>query len=197
MKKGIVIVLLVTIFCTIAGIFWHNEYVYSLPTPVPENYHKVMQGDLVDLQGKIETGTKPLFLHFFNPTCPCSRFNIPHFKTLVKKYGDSVSFAIVVMSKEKKYSADEIRDKFDAGVPVYFDASIAKICGVYSTPQAVIIAGGKLYYRGNYNKSRYCSDKNSNYAEMAIDSLLDKNSNPSFSSYALVSYGCTLPDCKK
>jgi hypothetical protein len=197
MKKWIVIFLLVSIFSAIAGIFWHNEYVYSLPTPVPADYHKVNPGDPVDLYGKIAVGQKPVFLHFFNPSCPCSRFNIPHFKTLVKKYGDSLSFAIVVLSKEKKYSSGEIQDKFGINVPVYFDETIAKICGVYSTPQAVIIADGKLYYRGNYNKSRYCTDKNSNYAEMAIDSLINKTNHPAFSQYALVSYGCTLPTCKK
>ena len=197
MRKWVVIFLLISIFGAIAGIFWHNEYVYSLPTPVPPNYHKVMPGDAIDLRGKIAIGQKPLFLHFFNPACPCSRFNIPHFKTLAKKYADDLSFAVVVLSKEKKYSVEDIQDKFGIKVPVYFDETIAKSCGVYSTPQAAIISNGKLYYRGNYNKSRYCTEKNSNYAEMAIDSLLNQNAHPSFSQYALVSYGCTLPNCKK
>ena len=197
MKKWIVLFLIVSIFSAIAGIFWHSEYVYSLPTPVPANYHQVVPGDLVDLKGKIAIGEKPIFLHFFNPSCPCSRFNVPHFKSLVKKYSDSIAFAIVVMSDKKKITAEDIRDKFDVDVPVYFDQTIAKTCGVYSTPQAVILDKGKLYYRGNYNKNRYCTDKNSNYAEMAINSLLNESNHPSFSQYALVSYGCSLPDCKK
>ena len=185
------------IFCAIAGVFWRNEYVYSLPTPVPEGYSKVAFGETVGLNGKIETHGKPVFLHFFNPGCPCSKFNIPQFKSIVKKYNDKIDFAIVVLSKEKKYSASDISDKFNLNIPVYFDQDIAKKCGVYSTPQAVLVVDDKLYYRGNYNKSRYCTAKNSNYAEMAIDSLLENISAPSFNQYALVSYGCTLPNCKK
>jgi hypothetical protein len=196
MKKPVLAFLLVTIFCGIAAIFWHNEYVYSLPTPVPANHHEVKPGDSVELEG-IASVNKPVFLHFFNPACPCSRFNIPQFKALAKKHADDLSFAIVVMSKEKKYSETDIQDKFGIEIPVYFDAAIAAICGVYSTPQAVIIDSGKLYYRGNYNKTRYCTDKNSNYAEMAIDSLLNKNHHPDFNQYALVPYGCTLPTCSK
>jgi hypothetical protein len=185
------------IFCAIAGIFWHNEYAYSLPTPVPPDYCSVMQGDEVDLKEEIGMHENPVFLHFFNPTCPCSKFNIPHFKSLVKKFHGNVDFAIVVLSKDETYSAADIRDKFALDIPVYFDKAIAKKCGVYSTPQAVLLSGNKLYYRGNYNKSRYCTSKNSNYAEMAIDSLLNNIHNPVFNQYALVSYGCTLPTCKK
>ena len=185
------------IFIAIAGIFWHNEYAYSLPTPVPADYCKVMQGDAVNLEGKIGMHEKPVFLHFFNPACPCSKFNIPHFKSLVKKYHDEIDFAIVVLSNDESYSAADIRDKFNLDIPVYFDEVIAKKCGVYSTPQAVLLNDNKLYYRGNYNKSRYCTAKNSNYAEMAIDSLLGNISKPVFNQYALVSYGCTLPTCKK
>ena len=197
MKKWGVIVLLIFIFCAIAGIFWRSEYVYSLPTPVPVGYSQVMPGETVDLKEKIDTHGKPLFLHFFNPACPCSKFNIPHFKSLVKKYSNKIDFAIVVLSKDESYSATDIRNKFSLDIPVYFDKDIAKKCGVYSTPQAVLLADDKLYFRGNYNKSRYCTSKNSNYAEMAIDSLLGNISKPVFNQYALVSYGCTLPNCKK
>jgi len=198
MKKWFLIAWLAVLFSGIGFLFWHNELVYSLPTPIPAKYRPVNTGDKIDLGNKIAVNGKPLFIHFFNPACPCSRFNIPHFKSLVKNNKDEISFAIVVLSKDKKYSEKEIQEKFDLDVPVYFDKSIADACGVYSTPQAVIIEpGNKLYYRGNYNKSRYCTDKNSNYAAMAIDSLVHKTSHPHFSQYALVSYGCTLPTCTK
>src|SRR6185436_5605312 len=161
-------------------------------------YHPAQPGDKVALKEKLQSSGKPLFIHFFNPACPCSRFNIPHVKSLVKKYRNQMTFAIVVMSRDKNYTEMDIQDKFDLTVPVLFDSSIAQVCGVYSTPQAVIIdADGKLYYRGNYNKSRYCTDKNSNYAQMAIDSLLHKTHNPVFSQYALKAYGCQLPVCIK
>jgi hypothetical protein len=122
-----------------------------------------------------------------------------HFKSLVKEYGDEVDFRIVTVSS-KKYTTKDIQDKFDmpVPVPVLFDTTLAAACGVYSTPQAVIIGKDHhLYYRGNYNKSRYCADKNSEYARIALDSLLHNNHPAVFDQYALKAYGCQLPNCNK
>lgn len=199
MRKFTALIILTIIFSCIAMLFWHNEWVYSLPTPVPANYHQVNTGHQIELNTKLPTAkNKPVLLHFFNPECPCSRFNLPHFKSLVSQYGDKVECAIVVMSK-KNYTAEEVQDKFDLSIPVLFDKSLADSCGVYSTPQAVILdAQHKLYYRGNYNKTRYCTDKKSNYAQMALDFLLNNNTKPIFTHEALNAYGCKLPDnCKK
>jgi len=197
MRKPIVIACLSVLFGGIITLFWYNEWVYSLPTPVPEHYRPVDTGSVIDLAGKFKSGSKPLFLHFFNPDCPCSRFNITHFKTLVKQYGKDVDFGIVVLSA-KEYTASQIQDKFGIRIRVSFDSSVAAACGVYSTPQAVIItANHRLYYRGNYNKSRYCTDKNSNYAQIALDGLLHRSATPVFDRFALTAYGCRLPGCKK
>ena len=197
MKKRIIVMWLTILFSGIAYLFWHNEFVYSLPTPVPENYRSVNRGDKIIIPEILDVkNNKPLFLHFFNPDCPCSRFNIGHFKSLVKEYGHEANFAIVVISK-KNFTPEEIQNKFDVNLPVLFDASIAASCGVYSTPQAVIIDTDKrLYYRGNYNRSRYCTDKRTNYARQALDSLLH-NHTMFFNQFALKAYGCTLPDCTK
>jgi hypothetical protein len=180
-------------------IFWHNELKYSLPTPLPDGYNPARLGAYIDLAGKLPAaGDKPLFIHFFNPECPCSRFNMAHFKSLVRHYGDKISFAIVVLNKDQPSTEREIQSEFDLNVPISFDSSIAGICGVYATPQAVLLdAHRHLYYRGNYNKSRYCTDKNTNYAQMAIDTLLCNNTLPAFAPVAFRSYGCELPTCKK
>lgn len=181
----------------ISTLFWQNEFKYSLPTPIPKNYHDIAMGSRVDLKCCV-SGGKPIFIHFFNPDCPCSRFNVPHVTGLIKKYGDRINFKIVVLNKEKTFTIAEIQNKFDAKIPVYFDDGIAKSCGVFSTPQAVLIdASQKLYYRGNYNKTRYCTNADSNYAQMAIDSLLKQNQSPSFDALALRAYGCSLPKCTK
>ena len=198
-KKYLIGFWLLAILSTIAYLFWDNEWKYSLPTPVPTNYHNVKTGDIVNLNSKIEkTNGRPVFLHFFNPGCPCSRFNIPQFVSLVRHYKDKLDFTIVVMNDENKYTKEDIQDKFGIDIPIIFDKAIADSCGVYSTPQAVIIdSDNKLYYRGNYNKSRYCTLKSSNYAQMAIDSFLVRCEKPVFSESATKSYGCQLPNCKK
>ena len=71
-------------------------------------------------------------------------------------------------------------------------------CGVYSTPQVVILNGGHtLYYSGNYNKNRYCTNKKLNYTHMAMDALLAKQKTLVFKPYALTADGWSLPNCTR
>jgi hypothetical protein len=198
MRRFIVITLLSIFFIGIVGLFWRNEWMYSLPTPVPDNYKIVKPGSIIDISVKFaQDNTKPLFLHFFNPDCPCSRFNMVYFKSLAKQYGNRVNFGIVVLNN-RDYTAREIQDKFNLEIPVSFDSAIAVSCGVYSTPQAVIIdTGHKLYYRGNYNRTRYCTDGKTNYAQIALEGLLNGDASLIFDPLALTAYGCRLPTCTK
>jgi hypothetical protein len=196
MRKGIVFIWLTVLMLGVVALFWYNEWVYSLPTPVPLNYKAVARGARIDLAWKFNDH-KPVFLHFYNPDCPCSRFNKPYFKKLVQRYGTAVDFAIVLMNR-KDYSAGEIQAQFDLRIPVLFDPAIAKACGVYSTPQAAIIDTDRtLYYCGNYNRSRYCTDDKTNYANMALVGLLHRNTGLIFDQFALKAYGCQAPKCTK
>ena len=120
-RKTILLIWLSILFTAIGLVFWRTEFLYGLPTPIPENYQPVKQGRVILIPGIPQPkDNKPVFLHFFNPTCPCSKFNITHFKALVKQYGDDVTFAIVVMSNTR-YTARQIQDKFDVNIPVYFE----------------------------------------------------------------------------
>lgn len=199
MKKKILLTLwLLSLFTAILVLFWQNEYKYNLPTPIPKNHQDVAMGTHINLEKTFSPKNKAVFIHFFNPDCPCSRFNVPHVSGLIKKYGNKINFNIVVLNKKKNFTVEEIQDKFDAMIPVFFDEDIAEKCGVYSTPQAVILDGSQnLFYRGNYNKTRYCTNADSNYAQMAIDSLLNQDNKPTFDPLALKAYGCSLPKCTK
>lgn len=201
MKKGIVMIWLALLLTGVIGIFWRSEWVYALPTPVPSNYHTVVTGTKISWPARsaalFAADHKPLLVHFFNPDCPCSRFNIPHFRELVKQYGQKVSFAVVLMT-DKDYSPEDIRRRFDlaGNIPVVRDPLIAAACGVYSTPQAVVVdTSGQLFYRGNYNRNRYCTDEKSSYARLALESLLHNDLHPTFDPMALKAYGCKLPTC--
>ncbi|WP_342648591.1 redoxin domain-containing protein [Mucilaginibacter sp. CSA2-8R] len=182
----------------VASLFWYNDYIYNLPTPVPAGYVKVNTGQHIKLGKSIAPKNgKPLLLHFFNPDCPCSRFNIKHFKTLISTYGDQTNFVVVLMNNSK-YSAAQVKEKFNLSVPVIDDAPLAKSCGVYSTPQAAIIdVQGKLYYRGNYNTTRYCTNTKTEFARIALDSLLNHKGPGRFNRLAATAYGCSLPKCIK
>jgi len=183
----------------VGTLFWYMDWIYSLPTDVPKDYNSVETGSLMDLGDNPDSVSgKPMFLNFFNPRCACSRFNVPAIKALVADYGGRVSFSVVAMlpDDDDQYTEQDIQRMLGEEVPVSFDRSKATACGVYSTPQAVLIdAEGRLFYRGNYNKARYCSAEATNYARMAIEALLGGNAGLDFA--ALPSYGCSLPTCVK
>ncbi|MFD0750285.1 thioredoxin fold domain-containing protein [Mucilaginibacter calamicampi] len=197
MKKIFAGMWLLILAVAIASLFWYNDLKYRIPTPVPIGYQPVAQGQLINLPVLKAYDKKPVLLHFFNPACPCSRFNIRTVKALIKQYGSEVNFIIVVISN-KPYTVSEIQDKFGSNLPVLFNGIYAKTCGVYSTPQAVLLdPEHRLNYRGNYNSSRYCTDEKTAYAKIAINEMLANNTRVKFSQFALRAYGCQLPNCNK
>jgi len=197
MKKIILGAWLMILLIIIGMLFWISEWRYGLPTAVPSNYHAVKQGEHISLPIRVDDTLKPVFLHFFNPACPCSRFNIPAFRKLAVKYSGQVNFAIIVLSSEH-YTVKEIQQKFDLKIPVFFDAPTAVACGVYATPQVALLdSRRRLFYRGNYNSSRYCTNESTNYAAIALYSLVRNEHHTAFGALALRAYGCSLPDCQK
>lgn len=164
---------------------------YKLPTPVPTSYREVAVGSPVTFPSLL-TNNKAHFIHFYSPDCPCSRFNAKHIKSLIRSYGDSVTFVIVVPAQA---SVETVASTFGDDLTILPDPEgvIAKACGVYSTPQAAIIDHqGKLFYRGNYNSSRYCTTKATNFAELSLVALLNNQPSPMFGLLATQSYGCEL-----
>ncbi|MGF1534580.1 MAG: hypothetical protein ACFCUI_12825 [Bernardetiaceae bacterium] len=70
---------------------------------------------------------------------------------------------------------------------------IATACGIYATPQATLLTpDGKVFYRGNDNVSRYCTDRQTNFAEQALMAYLDGKNPPDFGHQALQAYGCAI-----
>ncbi|OKS87588.1 DUF6436 domain-containing protein [Mucilaginibacter polytrichastri] len=195
MKNTLIATWLISLTALLCSLFWYNEYRYNLPTPIPPHYNAIKNGQYVKLDQQLSfNNNKPVFLHFFNPDCPCSRFNIKHFKEIALKYSNRVNFAIIVISAQP-FDAKAIQRKFELSIPVIHDPALAVICGVYSTPQAVIInSDKKLFYRGNYNRSRYCTDTQTAYARQALDDLVNKRTNSSTDFLATKAYGCQLSE---
>lgn len=177
----------------ISMLFWQQELKYTQPTPVPEDYKGIPVNQVIDQNLlPFEKSAKPKHLHFYNPNCPCSKFNLTHFSSLRRAYGSKIDFYIILASDE---NYEEVVEKFDHQLPVIIDQDekIAKACGVYSTPQAVLLdQEGKLYYRGNYNKARYCTSISTSYAQIALDALLAGKPAPVFGLLSTTSYGCEL-----
>lgn len=175
----------------IAVIFWQQELKYKLPTPVPTTYQEVALGTPITFASLLPNG-KAHFIHFYSPDCPCSRFNAKHINSLIQNHGDSIEFVIIVPDKQYVHKA---ASTFGEELKILADpqGTIAKACGVYSTPQAAIIDyEGKLFYRGNYNSSRYCTVRATNFAELSLIALLNNRPSPAFGLVATQSYGCEI-----
>lgn len=189
---------LMLVFTFIGYLFWQQEVRYTLPTPVPDEYQIVYVNQSIHLNNYLKrTSQAPILYHFFSPECPCSRFNLKHFNSLKRKFGDRIEFVVVIpeygdLDLAKAYFEGEMKVIRDT------DRKFANELGVYSTPQAAIInKENKLYYRGNYNRSRYCTDPGSNFVQMALDSLFKGTPPPEFGLLSTVSYGCGLDEESK
>lgn len=190
-KKLLVATIIICGTVAIVTIFWKQEIKYVLPTAIPNDYVPVLPGQTIQLPESLQQGTA-YFLHFYNPECPCSRFNAKHIQSLINDYSDSIKFVIIIPE-----GAALARAKSALGNDLVFvedvDDGIAKACGVYSTPQAAILSGdGKLFYRGNYNRARYCTARASNFAECSLIAFINNQPPQLFGLEATQSYGCPL-----
>lgn len=181
---------------------WEQDWKWGLPTPRPAQLKQPKIGTPLELPESVSVrwsaaSGRALVLHFFNPDCPCSRFNQDHVRDLIRTHRGAVTIIAVIEPEGGTVSPRAVANaERDLGVPVLLDAdgSLAKRVGVYSSPQAVIVApDGALYYRGNYNLARYCTDARTEFARLALEHTL--SGAPSFAApaQALIAYGCPLP----
>jgi hypothetical protein len=180
----------------IGGLFWYEDVQYARPTPRPASLVQQPVGARLVL-GVAGTapGSKPLLLHFFNPSCPCSRFNRRHLRELYDGYGQALDMLVVLQAKD---TLEAIRKYRDWNLPMAYvtdpEGKLAERCGVYTTPQAVLLSpDAQLYYRGNYNTGRYCVNRETQFARRALEALLAGQPAPAFPGAAQTAYGCLLP----
>lgn len=191
--------LTLSILSGIGFIFWHQEWKFSKPTPIPYNHTSIQTGDSLSIDLLFSLGLKAdeqLFVHFYNFDCPCSRFNIKEFQHLVMQYESKVKFLAVLETIDRSDSEiQNFKEKYDLGIDIHLDkdGSIAKKLGIYSTPQAVLIKNQQIYFSGNYNKARFCTTKNTKFASLALSAMVEGKEPPVFPELATVAYGCELP----
>lgn len=186
----------------VGATLWEQDWRWGLPTDRPANLQQPPVGARLELPEIVTarwspSSERPLFLHFFNPDCPCSRFNQDHVRDLIRAHRGRMTIIAVIEPEGATVSPRAVANaERDLGVPVLLDAdgSLARLAGVYSSPQAVLVkAGGALYYRGNYNLARYCTDERTEFARIAIEHLLAGASRYDAPIQARVAYGCPLP----
>jgi hypothetical protein len=175
-------------------VFWEQDLQYSLPTERPAALQQPAHGSQFALPPALarivsRDAAKPLLIHFYNPDCPCSRFNREHVDTLRRRFAGAVQFVEVVEAAPQDAAPS------DEALPyvVDGDGAIAAAFGVYSTPQAVLLDGERrLVYRGNFNTTRYCTTPQTQFVRIAIEALFGEGA-PVRDPRAEVAYGCPLP----
>jgi hypothetical protein len=180
--------------------FWRQDWQYSLPTSRPADVRRPALATRIELPASIERiratrPGQPTLLHFFNPACPCSRFNLDHVRALESHFGQRV-LVVAVLAEGEPAALRAAYAALALDVPHYVDAdrSLAGALGVYSTPQAAVLdADGRLFYQGNYNRTRYCRDRETEYARLALDAVLAGAPAPAYPAAAETAYGCPLP----
>lgn len=203
-KLVITLVVNAALLLLIGGTFWWQDWQYVRPTPKPVSLHQPEPGSALSFRPEFAAvsnrlGGRILFVHFFNPGCPCSRFNVDHVRALLQNFQDRVSFVAVLQGDDAEAAKKQFA-KLNLGIPAIPDVkgAVADSLGIYSTPQAVIIGPGrKLLYRGNYNSSRYCTDRNTEFARIALEAALTERPVPTFGPAASVAYGCPLPQNRR
>lgn len=189
---------LLAVAATAAG-FWYSDLRYRRPTPAPAGVRSVPVGSVLRLPPEVPIALDRLtVLHFFNPDCACSRVNAEHMRGLVAMFGDRVSFVAVVEGASTREEAAAEAKRYGLPMPALADpeGDIAHVSGVWSTPQAAIVdATGILRWGGNYNSSRYCTERRTEFARIAIEGLLDPREDGivARSLDALRAWGCPLP----
>lgn len=204
MGARLVVVLCVASACFsfAAAAFWYEDARFSLPTPVPADLAPPTRGAPIDVDAWLTpladsaenpADSRPVLLHFFNPGCACSRFNVPHLRALRRRFGQSVRFVGVAQTGMPDEDLAEAVRAIGLDLPWIVDRGgrVAAAAGVYSTPQAVLVdSNRRLAYRGNYNVSRYCTDPATEFVRVAIEALLSQSvAMPS----DVPAYGCELP----
>jgi hypothetical protein len=179
----------------IGFVFWYQDRQYSIPTIRPAGLHQPMPGEPVPLlnTGLIFDSSRPLFLHFFNPDCPCSRFNLDHVRQLVRRHSDAVRFVAVLEGDGGPARLMKAFGKLRLPIESVVDATgeWGAATGVYATPQAVLIGPDqRLYFRGNYNLSRFCAAPETEFARIALESLLAGRPPRPEDPAAATSFGC-------
>jgi hypothetical protein len=182
----------------IVAVFWVQDLRYSLPTPRPSGLREPDPRVRVALPAALSSlaqAGNPFFLHFYRPGCPCSRFNLEHVRSLERQHGTDAQFVLVLEGQDPG-ALDRAFARMDWPVAHIddVDGEIAAALGVYSTPQAAIIdCAGCLAFRGNYNSARYCSDRRTEFARLALEDVLGGRRVRALPPEATIAYGCSLP----
>jgi len=139
---------------------------------------------------------RAMLVHYASSRCPCTEFNLDHVRSLHKAFGDRVDFVVALETRSTPEEGAREFGSLHLQMPFLIDrdGQVGAALGVFGTPQAVLLdSAGRLYYRGNYNRSRYCVDESSEFVRIALTALTAHRPLPTMPQEAFITFGCPLP----
>ena len=128
-------------------------------------------------------------VHFWDPECPCNRFNQVHVQQLMQEYGPRGVHFVVVAGKQiaqaKKIFSDPAVVEFIEELP-------AQSRPPSSPAVAIMDRSGELAYFGPYSVGAVCSVGNGAFVEKALDQVLS-GINPKYWNTLAVGCFCSWP----
>lgn len=104
--------------------------------------------------------------HFFDSSCPCTRFNTEHVQEVMQKYRNkSIEFVVVVPNE---YALDEAKETFPNAS---FQVSQARN-NPPASPAALIYSKDKAEYIGPWSPGAVCNSASEDYVSSVVNELL-------------------------
>ena len=167
-----------------------NESVF-----VAETHTLKIQDSLDKLTGNANESNVPTVFNFWDPDCPCTRFNEAHVRDIMNAYQQQGIRFVIVPRYENETDKERTlllaRKTFGANALVTTDDQMTLQQAVPSSPAvAVTDASGRLAYFGPYSVGAFCGPTGGAFVEKTLDSLL-LNTNPR--TLNTVAFGCFCP----
>jgi len=140
------------------GLMWSMAHMHP-PTkwqPLPPPGSRVEIGQVIELPTAIRRmrDGRPLWIHVYGATCPCSRRVLSATMAFERRLADQVQVIALNVGSPSDVIEDRLLGlRWRGPVLADPDGSLAKSLGVVSTPQAVIVLpDDRVAFRGNYGR---------------------------------------------
>lgn len=131
------------------------------------------------------TNVTTTLYHFYDQSCPCTKFNTEHVQNVIDKYDNQgVNFIVVVPNTESLFNAQVVFPRADHVVsrPDFKPPA---------SPSALIIStNSTAEYIGPWSPTAVCSSHKEDYVSQVLDELLQGNH---FNQSHNLARGCLCP----
>jgi hypothetical protein len=169
--------------------FWWFEYQHVRAFNDPQGRGTAVLFDSAALSAGLaaaSSGAAPTLVHFWDPSCPCSRLNAPHVRELMETYRTrGIEFVVAVPPG----SIERARRAYP-GASVVSAASLQQALPPSAPAAAVLEAGGELAYFGPYSVGAFCTSGSGAFVERALDAVLAGDNPRQLNTLAV---GCFCP----